>query len=157
MLQVVDKGGIRLDLKSRMADFEESAEIISRCTGNEAGVFVDAYYKNHELQTESVIEGSLVALAIVKLTKSQNDWSGTATGLLADLESIADGLKINSMNRSWPRGSNALSRRINEIRTNLRDVGISIEYDRHRGLKRSRIIKIGQISSIPSHRPTGRY
>jgi hypothetical protein len=29
VLQVVDKGGIRLDLKSRMADFEY-AEIISR-------------------------------------------------------------------------------------------------------------------------------
>jgi hypothetical protein len=140
-----------------MADFEEYAEITSRCTGNEAGVFIDAYYKNQELQTEVVIEGSLVALAIVELMKLQDDWSGTATGLLTDLESIADGLKIDSMDRSWPRGSNALSCRINEIRTNLREVGISIEYDRHRDLKRSRIIKIGKISSIPSHRPTGRY
>ena len=59
--------------------------------------------------------------------KSQDDWSGTATGLLADLESIADALRINTMSRSWPRGSNALSRRINEIRTNLREVGISID------------------------------
>jgi len=157
VLKVVSNGGINLDSKSRMADFEEYCEIISRCMDYENGEFIEAYRENQKLQTEAVIEGSPVALAVVKLMESNEyeDWAGTATDLLRSLESVADGLTVNTTNKGWPKGSGALSRRLNEIRTNLREAGISIEYDKSTDLKRTRIIKIRKISSnasIPSRK-----
>ena len=50
----------------RMADFAEVAEIISRCMGNKDNQFIDAYYENIKLQTEEILETSLVASAILK-------------------------------------------------------------------------------------------
>jgi hypothetical protein len=49
-----------------MADFEEYAEIISRCMGNSDGAFTKAYEENRQLQTDAVIEGNAVATTLVK-------------------------------------------------------------------------------------------
>jgi len=65
-----------------MADFAECAEIISRCMGNPDSLFMDAYYENIELQTEEILDTSLVASGILKFMESKNEWVGTATELL---------------------------------------------------------------------------
>jgi len=128
VLQVKINGGIKIDARSRMADFEEYAEIISRCMGNEPGKFIEAYYKNQQLQTEVVIEGSPVAMAIVKLMEYREEWVGSSTELLTDLELVTGELKIDTQSRSWPKAANVLSRRLNEIKTSLRDADINIDY-----------------------------
>jgi orotate phosphoribosyltransferase-like protein len=58
---------IEFEKLPRMADFAETAEIISRCMGNPDNQFMDAYYENIKLQTEEILETSLVAPAILKL------------------------------------------------------------------------------------------
>jgi hypothetical protein len=125
VLQIKNNVGIDLVSKSRMADFEEYAEIISRCIGNQAGSFTSAYYKNQQIQTEEVIEGSPVATIPVKFMESRHEWEGTATMLLNELESTADNLGMEIQNRLWPKAPHVLTRRLNEIRTNLRAVGIT--------------------------------
>jgi hypothetical protein len=152
VLKVVTSGGIDLDSKSRMADFEEYCEIISRCMGYEDFAFIEAYRENQKLQTDAVIEGSPVALAVVRLMEQNNydDWAGTATDLSRDLESVADGISINTSNKGFPKSPSALIRRLNEVRTSLRETGILIEYTKSSDLKRSRIIKIRKMSSIAS-------
>lgn len=119
-----------------MADFEEHAEIISRRMGNEAGSFIDTYYKNQQIQTEEVIEGSPVATILVKFMESRHEWKGTATMLLNVLEATANDLEIEIQNRLWPRVPHVLTRRLNEIRTNLRAIGISVEYSKDSTNKR---------------------
>jgi hypothetical protein len=43
--------GLKLSEYSRLADFAEIGEIISRCMGYKPGKFIDAYFRNIDLQT----------------------------------------------------------------------------------------------------------
>jgi hypothetical protein len=90
--------------------------------------FLTAYYKNIGLQTQQALEASPVATAIMEFMNSRTGWEGTATKLLDELEPAAENLKIKTKNnRLWPSGPNSLSRRLNEVRTNLREIGIIVE------------------------------
>ena len=110
-----------------MADFAEIGEIISRCMGHANDEFLDAYYKNIELQVEEAIEAHPIGTALVILMESRVEWFGTATELLAKLEDVAAENRINIHDKLWPKTPNWLSRRINEVRTNLREKGITID------------------------------
>ena len=60
-------------------------------------------------------------------------------------------LKINIQKiPPWPKSPNQLSRRLNEIKTNLREKGIEIE--RYKDEKGNRKIKIRRVSSISPYR-----
>ncbi len=97
MLQVKRSGGIEIkEGLPRMADFAELGEIISRCMGHEDNKFLGAYYNNIGLQVEAAIESSPVGTTIIKLMEDKQEWEGTATNLLNDLEPIANELKINT-------------------------------------------------------------
>ncbi|MPZ05719.1 MAG: hypothetical protein GEU26_04765 [Nitrososphaeraceae archaeon] len=129
VLRVKNDGGIRLESRSRMADFEEVSEIISRCMDYKENEFLNVYCSNMRLQTEEALEASPVATSIIKLIELRTgEWEGTATELLAELETIAaTQLRINTKTKLWPKRPNILTRRINEVRTNLREIGITIE------------------------------
>ena len=85
--------------------------------------FLDAYYKNIELQAEEAIEAHPIGTSIIILMEDKVEWIGTATELLAKLEDVADENRINIHDKLWPRTPNWLSRRINEVKTNLREKG----------------------------------
>ena len=124
---VKKNGGIEIQGYPRMADFVEIGEIISRNMGYANNEFLDAYYKNIELQAEEAIQAHPIGTAIVILMEDKVEWIGKATELLAILEDIATHYKINIHDKLWPKTPNWLIRRINEIRTNLREKGITIE------------------------------
>jgi hypothetical protein len=129
VLKVKANEGIELATRSRMADWEEYAEIIARCMGYEPMEFIKAYHENIDLQTDVVLEDRPVARAIIEFIELEpgQKWSGTTTELLARLEIIAVKLQINMQkDKLWPKAANKLSYRLNEVKTNLRDVGISI-------------------------------
>lgn len=75
----------------------------------------------------------------------QQEWEGTATNLLNDLEPITSELKINTNSKLWPKSANSLSRKLNEVKTNLREIGIIINYDKD-PKTRVKIIKICKVS-----------
>jgi hypothetical protein len=76
----------------------------------------------------NTVEASPVAASIIKLMDSRTRWIGTATELLNELEPVAESLKIKTKNnRYWPSAPNSLSRRLNEVKTNLREIGIIVE------------------------------
>ncbi len=116
---------IKFEKLPRMTDFAECAEMVSRCMGNPDNLFLDVYYENIGLQTEEILETSLVASALLKLMKDRKDWIGNRTDLLEELDKIV-GDKV-SKNKYWPKTPSVLSRQINEVKTNLLEVGISIE------------------------------
>jgi hypothetical protein len=116
---------IKFEKLPRMADFAECAEMISRCMGNPDNLFLDAYYENIQLQTEEILETSAVASALLKFMNDRKDWKGNATELLEELDQVV-GEKA-SKNKYWPKTSSVLSRQINEVKTNLQEVGLSIK------------------------------
>ena len=138
---------INLEDLPRMADFAEYGEIISRCMGYNDREFINAYYANINLQTEEVLESSVVATTLRYFMSSRNEWRGSASQLLAELELYAEDLKINTKSSSWPKTPNYLSRRLNEIRTNLREVGIIIDWSVDSSRK-TRIIWIRKASPV---------
>jgi hypothetical protein len=164
VLQVKQKGGITMpDGLNRMADFEEYAEIISRCMGYQENKFLRVYQENIGIQIDEAIAASPLSIAVVEFMKDSYDdngniikvneeWSGTATELSEKLNEIAElQLKISIQKiRNWPKSPNYLSRRLNEVKTNLREKGIIIE--RYKDEKDNRLIKISKVSSIPSYR-----
>jgi hypothetical protein len=159
----------------RMADFAETAEIISRCMGYPEIKFLDAYYKNIGLQTEEALEANPVGTtvrmfmdskmkvlcrgcynssSILEFVKNEMEitrwYRGTFSGLLKDLEIVAQRLNINTRSKQWPKSPNYLSRRLNEVRTNLREVGITIErfIDASRNTRLVEICKVSYISPV---------
>ena len=164
VLQVKQKGGIAMpDGLNRMADFEEYAEIISRCMGNKEGEFLRAYQDNIGVQIDEAIAASPLSMAIVELMKDfvdndgkiitvKEEWNDTPTKLSLELNEIAETtLKINiQRSKSWPKSVSYLSRRLNEVKTNLREKGIEIE--KYKDEKGNRKIKIRKVPSMPSSR-----
>lgn len=127
VLRVKSNVGIELKSRSRMADFEEYGEIIGRCMGYQEGVFVEAYRENRKVQTDAALEVKPVARAIIHFMQSKEIWTGTTTELLGQLEPSAIKLKINiQREKLWPKAPHILSRRLAEVKTNLRQVGILI-------------------------------
>lgn len=90
-------------------------------------------------------------MAIVKLMEYRQEWSGSSTELLTDLELVTAELKIDTQSRSWPKAANVLSRRLNEIKTSLRDVDISIDYIQDPG-SRVKKIDIRKVSFVSFNR-----
>lgn len=125
--------GLKLTEYPRLADFAEIGEIISRSMGYKPGRFIDAYFRNIDLQTRDVVENDVVGKAIEIFIDSRVPplWSGTITELLDLLTKIAqDNLKIKTSNgKLWPQAPNSLSRRINLVKGDLRNIGILVEKD----------------------------
>jgi len=136
----------------RMAEFAEYGEVISRIMGYPDNEFIDAYNENRKLQTQEVLDASVVATAIIELMsrREYQEWIGTPTTLLADLEYTAELLKINTKTRVWPKAPNVLSRRLNELKPSLRDIALEIEFLRSGDAERTRLVKVCKIPSEPS-------
>jgi hypothetical protein len=144
----VNRPELVLDRLPRMVEFAEYGEIISRCMGNPGNLFINAYRKNIQLQSREVIDSSTIAPALIQLMarRDEEDWIGNATSLLSELKEDAETLKIDTNSKYWPKYPNSLSRRLKEIRVNLKQVGIEIEYG-HDG--KQRIITIRKTPLIP--------
>jgi hypothetical protein len=141
---------IELKEKSRLSDFERYAEAISRSMHYEENKFIDAYNKNRELQTQQVLETSVVAPILAEFMESKKQWEGTASELLVGLDLIAINKGLSTKIKFWPKTASSLSRRLNEIRTNLREAGIDIEWIRDNAKSRTRTIKLSKLPSAPS-------
>jgi hypothetical protein len=65
-LQVKSNDGIADEIKGlpRMADFADIGEIVSRCMGRDNNEFLNAYYRNIDLQVEEAIAANPLANAV---------------------------------------------------------------------------------------------
>ncbi len=157
VLQVKQKGGIKIpNGLNKMADFEEYGEIISQCLGYKEGEFLRVYQDNIGVQIDEAIQASPLSMTVIELMDNNNGDSDilidTASELLLKLNDIAETkLKIDIKKiHSWAKSPNQLSRKLNEVKTNLREKGIVIE--RYKDEKGTRKIKICKVSSISPYR-----
>jgi hypothetical protein len=76
--------GLMLKEYPRLADFTEVGEIMSRCMGSKPDVFVEAYFRNIDLQTRDIVENGVVGNAIEIFIDSNVPpfWNGTITEYL---------------------------------------------------------------------------
>jgi hypothetical protein len=138
---------LQLPELERMADFSRYGAAIAFALGREPDEFVEAYRDNIRQQSREAVEANLVGGVILAFMSGRDAWSGTPTALLQALEST--GYEAGTLhrsatgrisNRGWPGAAHILTRRIAEIRSNLREEGILIE-GAHSGTRRMDIFR----------------
>lgn len=125
-LALIEYPNISLDSHPRMADFARWGCAIARSLGFEDEEFLAAYYRNINSQNDAAIEASPVGTAILTLMDDRDEWEGTATDLLNELERIAEKIKINIKSRDWPKDPSWLTRKIQLIHSNLAEQGLQV-------------------------------
>ena len=117
----------------RMADFYEWG---CACEGAywETGTFKQAYAGNRAGMVRDVIDADVVAGALQTFMKTREEWSGTATELLRELDVVVSEVQRDS--KGWPHAANVLANRLNRVGSELRKIGIVITQKRLAKTKR---------------------
>ncbi|MHB1426587.1 MAG: hypothetical protein ACYC3I_25785 [Gemmataceae bacterium] len=130
---------VRLPGLPRMADFAEWAVAAEKALGWTPGSFLDAYGENRRDANELALESSPLVPFLRQFVESKDEWTGTASALLAELRELAgDVAKV----KDWPGNARGLSGRLRRLAPNLRAVGITIEWEREEGRNRTRVIRL---------------
>ncbi|MGH3422593.1 MAG: hypothetical protein ACRDOD_23715, partial [Streptosporangiaceae bacterium] len=115
----------------RMADFAVVLAALDRLLGTDAFMH---YSESGSRLAAEVVEGDLVAQAVVTFARERQVWSGTAAELLAEI--IPD-----RPPRGWPATPNHLSGRIKRAAPALRELGVGVEVTRE-GKERRRLLRL---------------
>ena len=128
---------VRLPALPRMADFCRWGYAVAEALGFGGAAFLRAYMECIGAQNMVAIENHPVAAAVIALlggmdaiaakTDGYEFLSGTAAELLTTLEETATAHRIDTKAKSWPKAAHILMRRLNEVKSNLLDIGVQFE------------------------------
>lgn len=120
---------VKLERLPRLADFGRWGEAISRALGYAPNEFMEAYFTNINSQNDEVLASNPIASCIIRMMTDPpvDEWFGTPAELLTALNAEATQLNISTKMKSWPKAPHILTRRVNELKTNLIAGGFDIE------------------------------
>ena len=121
---IATRKSITLNSLPRMADFVLVGCAIAEAIGYTREDFLQAYYRNINSQNEEVLAEHLEAMLIGALLESQAEWSGSPAQLLEVVRAIGKEQSIDE--KQLPKSANALSRKLNVLKTNLEAAGIKL-------------------------------
>ncbi|MHC2530585.1 hypothetical protein [Bradyrhizobium diazoefficiens] len=132
---------VRLNSKSRMADFELFGHA---CEGayTPAGSFAEAFAANAAELNEALIEEDPVAKAITAFMARRTEWSGTTTALLVELTDHDATEQRVSKQKDWPKDATRFSKRVRAIAASLRKAGIEVMHGKAPDHMKTRIITL---------------
>jgi len=148
---------VHLDRKPRMADFAVWACAAADACGWTAQEFLAAYQGVRDAVHDLTLEASPVGPLVRNFTAQHSPWEGTASELLAALETLAQesltaaGVTMQASpkagsdvtkQKAWPKNGQALSNVLRRLAPTLRAVGIAVTFDRETGGTRRRIIQL---------------
>lgn len=124
----------------RMADFAEWGEAISRALGYEPMSFIEAYNENRNEQNIVAVNENIVGSLFVKFYNDykQNNsdnpvFVGSPEFLNKELVNFAEDNEINISGSQFPKASNILVKKLNAIKSNLKEgFGIIVKIERDR-------------------------
>lgn len=112
----------------RMADFERFGVAVERGLGLEPGIFQRTYSANRRVAHDVAVEGSITPQVVTSFMEGRDDWSGTATKLLAVLRQHADqNSNLGFRAEDLPKKPNRLSGELKRVAPNLRSQGIEFQ------------------------------
>lgn len=117
---------IKLTSHNRMADWTLWGCAIAEGLGYTKEEFLDAYNHNIVRQTEMLLNENIVATALFSFMEYEDEWKGTPTDLLDKLSRQATFANIDTREKYWPKASNSLSRKLNELSTYLKQMGLLV-------------------------------
>lgn len=118
---------VQLDRQPRMADFGRWVAAAEPALPWPEGHFLDAYAEARAGAVGTLLEGSLVAQAVLDLARV-GGFRGTASELLERLEK--DAPEARRRNRYWPRSARALGGELRRLAPALRLQGIEVSHSR---------------------------
>jgi hypothetical protein len=135
---------VRLDNKSRMADFELFGHA---CEGAYAapGSFAAALAANATVLNETLIEEDPVAKAIAAFMVKRIEWSGTTTALLVELTERDRTEQRVSKQKDWPKDATRFSARVRAVAATLRKAGIEVTHAKAPDRMKTRIITLRNV------------
>ena len=140
--------GVELKGLSRMADFHRWGFAIAEAIGYGGDAFLEAYRENIEAQSEETLRASMIAQVVLRFMEGRDEWSGSPTVLLSNLDSTAEGMGFSTNVKGWPKRAYILGRRLNELSPSLRNAGdIVFERGRTSRARQIRLIRAGKTSS----------
>jgi hypothetical protein len=111
----------------RLADFTHWGYAIAKALGESGEEFLRQFSSNIERQNREALEGNSIATAIIHLMEDNPEWRGKAADLLGFLETIATNERIDIRSANFPKSANQLTRKLNNIKSNLEEAGIEFE------------------------------
>ncbi len=129
---------IKLDRPPRMADFAYWAVAAEPALGLADGSFLAAYTTNRADATALTLESSPITEPLQTIAEA--GFVGTATELLARLAGLAG--EDVTRRKTWPGNANALAGTLRRLAPNLRTIGVTVDFSRDTGRRRSRLITI---------------
>jgi hypothetical protein len=154
-----------LSRKPRMADFALWACAAAEACGWTAQDFLDAYAGVRDAVHDLTLEASPVGLLVRDFATQRSAWVGTASELLAALETLAHGGVITgdvtmqapkagsdvTKHKAWPKNGRALSNTLRRLAPTLRAVGVEVTFDREPDQRRRRIIRLSHGTAQTPH------
>ena len=142
---------IKLSTLPRMADFALWSVAAAPSIGLEPGEFMAAYSENRSAANDLALESTPVSKIIIELISNTQEWSGTATELLAEIDRIADD-KTRRL-KVWPQTARTLSGILKRLAPNLRAVGVEVDLGRTKqgryvSLRTSRDFCVTTVTSV---------
>ncbi len=117
---------VKLAHKPRLADFAMWIAAAEPALGWERGSFLSIYKANCEAANGIIIDSSPIAAVIRQHAIMTGTWTGTASQLLAHLNSIAN-FRLQRT-EGWPSTPQSLSNAIRRLAPNLRSAGVEITF-----------------------------
>src|SRR5215217_5095291 len=125
------KPTLRLSRRPRLADWGEYAAAVYEVMGWGAETFLRDWDEIVQVQNRATLDGSPVALAIIKFMEDRESFEGSSTDLHKKLESIAEEIGVSIVrDKAWPKSARWLWRRIQEVVPLLVSVGIEASRER---------------------------
>lgn len=110
-----------------MADFARWGYAIGEALGDLGNEFLEQYTANQGKRNIEVLNTDIVATLTVAFMKDKTEWTGLISELYNQLSAMAPQYGINSKGKEFPTVPNVLSRRLNGLKSNLQEAGISFK------------------------------
>jgi hypothetical protein len=117
---------LTLHHRPRLVDFYRYALAVSEYLGFTESDLIGAIVANTHRQNQEALESSPTAQTIIQFMSFQDNWEGRSYELYEKLLKLAEDMKIN---KDFPKSPIWLWRRIKEVRSNLKAIGI--DTDKH--------------------------
>lgn len=144
ILDIVSKAlairpNVTLAAKPRMADFTLWGVAVAEALGYTKEQFLEAYGAKIKEQSEEALIESVEAAALLTFMQDKTEWTGTARDLLTELDFVSvdsdHGQSKKMSARQLPKQPQVLMRRLNELKPNLRKVGIEVATQKENGIR----------------------
>jgi hypothetical protein len=139
---------VKLSEYPRMADFAVWANAAEGAFGLKPNQFIDAYSNNRESTNTLALESSPVAATAWEFMTGRDEWLGTATELMCELNQFL-GESIQKQH-TWPKTGKALSNTLRRLAPNLRAAGIALIFDQREAGTGRRLISVEKTGDTPS-------